>query len=91
MGKLASTKPIQSSHHMLLIIPVLFALYVASATMFAIPMPPPQAPATPIANVHYLSKGVLQVNPQTLATRFIPYGRGIEDRRKGRGTIGESQ
>lgn len=91
MGKLASTKPIQSSHHMLLIIPVLFALYVASTAMFVVPMPPASAPTVPIANVHYLAKGVLQVNPQTLATRFIPYGRGIEDRRKGRGSTGESQ
>lgn len=76
---------------MLLILPVLFALYIASAAIFAIPMPPAQVPATPAAHVHYLAKGVLQVNPQTLATRFIPYGRGIEDRRKGRGTTGESQ
>ena len=76
---------------MLLILPVLFALYIASAAMFAIPMPPPQVPAAPVTNVHYLAKGVLQVNPETLATRFIPYGRGIEDRRKGRGTTGESQ
>lgn len=76
---------------MLLIIPVLFALYVASTAMFVIPMPPASTLAVPSANVHYLAKGVLQINPETLATRFIPYGRGIEDRRKGRGTTGESQ
>lgn len=91
MGTLVSAKPFQTTHHMLLILPILFALYVASTTMFAIPLPAPRAPAEPIANVHYLAMGVLQVNPETLATRFIPYGRGIEDRRKGRGTIGESQ
>jgi len=71
---------------MLLILPIIFAIYLASSAIF---MPPgvalaPVAQQAPVAHVHYLAKGVLQVNPDTLATRFIPYGRGIEDRRKNR-------
>jgi len=71
---------------MLLILPIIFVIYLASSAIFMTPgvvLSPVPQPA-PVAHVHYLAKGVLQVNPDTLATRFIPYGRGIEDRRRNR-------